>query len=65
MMINAARPANSKQLVQKIANLSVRYVLMVLLVLLLFGIILLVSGKDPVQSFKDIFVSTFGSSYGF
>ncbi len=38
---------------------------MVVMVLILFGIILLISGKDPFQSFKDIFISTLGSAYGF
>lgn len=42
-----------------------RYVLMTLLALLLFGFILLVTGKDPLQSYKDIFTSTLGSAYGF
>jgi len=42
-----------------------RYLLMVLLALLLFGVILLISGKDPIQSYKDIFSSTLGSVYGF
>jgi simple sugar transport system permease protein len=38
---------------------------MVLIVLVLFGVILLISGKDPIQSYKDIFTSTLGSVYGF
>jgi ABC-type uncharacterized transport system permease subunit len=46
-------------------NTVVRYVLMILLALLLFGFILLLSGKDPIQSYKDIFSSTLGSAYGF
>jgi simple sugar transport system permease protein len=33
--------------------------------LLLFGIILLISGKDPIQSYRDIFKATLGSAYGF
>jgi simple sugar transport system permease protein len=37
---------------------------MILFVLILFGIILLISGKDPIQSYKDIFTSTLGSRYG-
>jgi len=37
---------------------------MTLLAFVLFGLILLVSGKDPVQSYRDIFVSTLGSAYG-
>ena len=42
-----------------------RYVLMTLLALLLFGVILLLSGKNPIQSYKDIFAFTLGNAYGF
>ncbi len=42
-----------------------RYFGMIVLALFFFGLILLLSGKDPVQSYKDIFSSTLGSSYGF
>jgi general nucleoside transport system permease protein len=38
---------------------------MILLALLLFGLILLVLGKDPIQSYRDIFSATLGSTYGF
>src|SRR4030067_793341 len=31
----------------------------------LFGVILLVSGQDPILSYRDLFVSTFGSARGF
>lgn len=48
-----------------LVNNLIRYVLMTLLSLLLFGVILLISGKDPFQSYKDIFTSTLGSAYGF
>jgi len=48
-----------------LVNNLIRYVLMTLLSLLLFGVILLISGKDPLQSYKDIFTSTLGSAYGF
>jgi len=48
-----------------LVNNLIRYVLMTLLALLLFGVILLISGKDPIQSYKDIFTSTLGSAYGF
>jgi general nucleoside transport system permease protein len=41
-----------------------RYVYMIALSFLLFGLILLVTGKDPIQSYRDIFSSTLGSSYG-
>src|SRR5512140_1561596 len=50
---------------QKALSAAVRYLLMILLAFALFGIILLISGKDPFQSYKDIFTSTFGSFYGF
>ena len=50
---------------QKYVNAVLRYVFMMLFAFLLFGIILLISGKDPIQSYKDIFSSTLGSAYGF
>ena len=43
----------------------IRYLLMILLALALFGVILLLSGKDAIQSYKDMFAATFGSVYGF
>ncbi|MEX1247440.1 MAG: ABC transporter permease [Anaerolineales bacterium] len=46
-------------------NGVVRYLLMILLALLLFALILLFSGQDPIQSYGDIFAATLGSSYGF
>lgn len=49
----------------KSLNVVVRYLLMFLLAFFLFGLILLIFGKDPIQSFKDIFISTLGSTYGF
>jgi simple sugar transport system permease protein len=52
-------------LLLKVVKSILRNTLMILIVLILFGIILLVSGKDPLQSYKEIFVSTLGSSYGF
>ena len=51
--------------VQKITQNLTRYVFMVLVVLVLFGLILLISGKDPLQSYRDIFRATFGSAAGF
>lgn len=42
-----------------------RYGLMLLLALVLFGVILLLSGKNPILSYADIFRSTLGSRYGF
>jgi simple sugar transport system permease protein len=49
----------------KMLNDAVQYLLMFLLAFLLFGLILLIFGKDPIQSYKDIFTSTLGSTYGF
>jgi len=49
----------------KIWNIVARYLLMISLAFILFGLILLISGKDPIQSYKDIFTSTLGSAYGF
>ena len=42
-----------------------RYLALLTLALALFGVILLLSGKNPIQSYVDIFRSTLGSSYGF
>ena len=49
----------------KIRNEAIRYCLMFLLAFLLFGLILFIFGKDPIQSYKEIFTSTLGSPYGF
>jgi simple sugar transport system permease protein len=53
------------QIFKKILEAAARYFMMILVVLLLFGIILLISGKDPFQSYRDILTSTFGSRHGF
>jgi simple sugar transport system permease protein len=50
---------------QKTVSLVIRYLYMILIAFLLFGIILLISGKDPLQSYQDIFTYTLGSAYGF
>ncbi len=49
----------------KILNVVGRYLPMILLAFFLFGLIVLISGEDPIQSYKDIFTSTLGSTYGF
>ena len=49
----------------RIMNVVGRYSFMIVLAFLLFGLILLLSGNDPIQSYKDIFNSAFGSVYGF
>jgi ABC-type uncharacterized transport system permease subunit len=65
-MLRKANPNPSlNRLLRKGLNLATQYGLMVLIVVGLFGMILLVSGKDPIQSYKDIMTSTLGSPYGF
>jgi len=46
-------------------NGLLRYGLMIFIALVLFGLILLVSGRSPIGSYRDIFTSTLGSAYGF
>ena len=50
---------------RRILDLAIRYGIVALIAFLTFGVILLISGKDPILSFGDIFTSTLGSSYGF
>ncbi len=50
---------------RKTVRTGIRYTGMIFFAFVLFGVILLLSGKDPIQSYKDIFSSTLGSSYGF
>ena len=50
---------------QKLLQTVVRYLLMILLAFTMFGVILLIAGKDPLASYKDIFSSTLGSARGF
>ena len=64
-MSPTAKPFVRSTLSSPRLNSLVRYVLMTLLALLLFGIILLLSGKNPIQSYKDILTATLGSAYGF
>jgi ABC-type uncharacterized transport system permease subunit len=45
-------------------NNILRYLFMIILSFTLFGLILLITGKDPIQSYRDIFSSTLGSVYG-
>lgn len=53
------------QAFQKIWGAAVRSCMMVLVVVVLFGIILRISGKDPLQSYKAILTATIGSRHGF
>lgn len=42
-----------------------RYLGLFLIALVGFGLILLIAGRDPIQAYRDIFLNTIGSSYGF
>jgi ABC-type uncharacterized transport system permease subunit len=53
--------SNSRKLLQT----TLRYGLMILLAFLLFAVILLITGKNPIQAYQDLFKATFGSAYGF
>jgi ABC-type uncharacterized transport system permease subunit len=57
--------ALSQALGSRAARTAARYLSMILLALLLFGVILLISGRDPIQSYREMFSSTLGSAYGF
>jgi general nucleoside transport system permease protein len=48
----------------KVWRSAARYLSMILLAMGLFGAILLISGKDPIQSYSEIFTSTLGSAHG-
>lgn len=50
---------------RRLLDAAIRYALMVLLALLLFGVILLISGRNPLQSYLDMVAYTLGSAYGF
>lgn len=43
----------------------VRYILLFVSAMLLFAIVLLLAGRDPILAYKDIFINTLGSWYGF
>ncbi len=64
-MAPTAKPLPRPTLASPWLNSLGRYLAMTLLALLLFGVILLLSGKNPVQSYMDIFTATLGSAYGF
>ena len=53
--------ANSSKIIQT----TLRYGLTILLAFLLFAVILLITGKNPIQAYQDLFKATFGSAYGF
>jgi general nucleoside transport system permease protein len=49
----------------KIIQVVIRYGLTILLAFLIFASILLVTGKNPIISYRDLFNAIFGSAYGF
>lgn len=51
--------------VQKLLHAVIRYASTILLALALFGIILLIIGKDPLLSYRELFRATFGTANGF
>ncbi len=64
LKVSAVAP-HFRSIQNKTVLLVLRYLFMIFLAFLLFGIILLVSKKDPIQSYRDIFTYAFGSTYGF
>jgi len=64
MAQNSETFQKKNNLMPGITNTILRYLTMVVLSFLLFGLLLLIIGKDPIQSFRDIFTSTLGSPYG-
>lgn len=54
----------SESILRKSLNDLARYGLVALIAFFLFGLILLIAGKDPIQAYRDIFSSTLGSAYG-
>lgn len=65
-MIQSANPRFKKPVFSnKIFQALMRYGLTILLALLLFAGILLITGKNPITSYRDLFNATFGSAYGF
>lgn len=65
-MIQSSNALPEKSVFQnKYFHIFVRYGLTVLLALLLFAGILLITGNNPIPSYRDLFKATFGSAYGF
>ena len=50
---------------EPIARKLGRYAFMIILTLVLFGIILLLTGSNPFSAYRDMFSATLGSAYGF
>ncbi|HSR31864.1 MAG TPA: ABC transporter permease [Anaerolineae bacterium] len=65
MSRTSGHAALSQTLGSRAGRTVARYLSMILLALLLFGVILLISGQDPLQAYREMFSSTLGSAYGF
>lgn len=59
------QPESAKSRSAQAAAGLLRFASMAALAILLFGIILLISGKDPIASYRDLLASTLGSPRGF
>jgi ABC-type uncharacterized transport system permease subunit len=64
MAHNSEMLQKKKNILPGFTNTILRYSTMVVMSFVLFGLILLIIGKDPIQSYRDIFASTLGSPYG-
>ncbi len=47
------------------APATARYAFILIGALLIYGLVLLIAGKDPIKAYVDTFTFTFGSAYGF
>lgn len=65
MVKNTELPSRLSFIRSTVMLTAARYLAIMLFAILSFGLILLVSGKDPIQSYRDILSSTLGSAYGF
>ncbi len=65
MSMEAENKRRSGVSLQKIFSVITRYLSMIVLALGLFGIIIWISGKNPIVSYRELFGSTLGSWYGF
>lgn len=65
MQHNAHSQKPWRKVLSRAVNALGHYLGMVTVVVVLFGVIMLISGKNPFQSYKDILNHTFGSPYGF
>src|SRR4030042_5075511 len=65
MQPQAEPSKGTKSISRRAVSGLVRYGSMAAMAFLLFGVVLLVSGKNPIESYRDLFSSTLGSARGF